>query len=478
VIKNIILLLFFLIGVNIYSQTINDAKTDLQDLITLNQKLETLRQNNNVSAMQVALILTDTTVFWNFGEIKPGVPVTDSTMFHVASISKTFAGLSMLKLVEQGKVSLEDNLKELAPELSIRNPWRKTHPVKVTHLLQAGAGFVGFHPDLEKIVDSVIIDLNSYIESQPYRLDVQWRPGEYTSYHNFGPVITAYLVEKISGQKYADFVDQYFFQPLEMKHSSFFETATVKRRIAGEEGYRNIGGAWPSGGLVTSAKEFQALIQMLLNQGIYKEKRIITSKSIRLFETPSSTLASRKSDISLGHAINNWTTTFRGFDYRGHGGNISPYQAYYLYSPTTNIGLVFMGMRGSNNEALHYPVIEAVLDYFHPNEKFPVKYATGKDYDSLAGCYVLENPGSLKQDLFQARITAVNGIMMMDEEWNLELTARPNVFRIRNEKENPKKGRPDDMLVMFIHNDEGELIMQNLDHRHEALVRIPCISEN
>lgn len=115
------------------------------ELDGLRTRIDSIRRANHVPAVQVAVIRPDTTVLWNFGVAAPGRPVTDSTLFRVGSISKTFAGLPMLMLAERGRVSVDTPLAELAPELPIRNPWRATHPVRLSHLLEAGAGFVGFH---------------------------------------------------------------------------------------------------------------------------------------------------------------------------------------------------------------------------------------------------------------------------------------------------------------------------------------------
>jgi CubicO group peptidase (beta-lactamase class C family) len=459
------------------------------DLDSLYARIDEIRRANGVPAAQVAVIRPDTTVFWNFGMANPEAPVTDSTMFRAGSASKTFAGLAMLMLVERGLVSLDAPLAELAPELPIRNPWRATHPVRLSHLLEAGAGFVGYQPLELGLTET---DLSHFLENLPVRLDVQWRPGEYTAYHNLGPVITAYLLEKITGEQYADFVQENLFDPLGMADASYFESPTLMRRLAWpprQDGagvpsetppYHHIGGAWPSGGLSTSARELTALVRMLLARGTFEGRQLLAPESVQRFETPTSTLAARELGVPLGHGINNWTFSFRGVRYHGHGGHIAPptgyrgYTAYYAYAPEEGTGFVFMGTEGPAIEQLHYPVMNAVLSHLHPDEPAPGVPATAEEIGDVAGCYVLANPAHLGWPLRRWRYTIRNGHVWVNERWRLERTSLPGVFRVRDEDGGPRAGRPDDTLIAFVTDEDGELVRQNLDHPWESAVRVPC----
>lgn len=194
----------------------------------LRARIDSIRTAVEAPSAQVAVLTPDTTILWNFGVVDPesGRPVTDATMFRLGSVGKSFAGITMLTLVEQGLVDLDDELRVLAPELPVRNPWRVDRPVRLSHLLEAGAGFVGFQDADYEPPDSPRIPIRRVIEKLPYRLDVQWPPGEYTAYHNIGPTLTAYLVEKLTGERYEDVVRKQVFRSLGMEHSTFFRTET------------------------------------------------------------------------------------------------------------------------------------------------------------------------------------------------------------------------------------------------------------
>lgn len=478
-------------------------------------RIDSIRIAVEAPSAQVAVLSPDTTILWNFGVADPesGNPVTDATMFRVGSISKSFAGLAMLTLVERGLVDLDAELIALAPELPVRNPWRLTHPVRLYHLLEAGAGFVGFHradyepPDprrmeIRRVVEELLID------DPRYRLDVQWPPGKFTAYHNLGPTITAYLVEEITGERYETFVREEILEPLGMEPSSFIRREVVAERLArphrderekeraeapdagrdedgdAGSGYRHIR-LRPSGSLNSSASEMAAFVRTLLDRGrIGEDRRLLRSETIERFETPTSTVAARRLEMDRGHAINNWTSTYRAVVYHGHGGRIDRYSAYYAYAPERGTGFVYMGTRGAEGEELHYPVSAAILDYLHPDghpQRFR-KTDTGERKE-LTGCYELVNPRSLDQPLRHLRIRTSEGRLLLDvpsirgaPAYTTELRRLEDVplFRLREPRRERSSATPWADELAFATDDRGVRIAEFVSFPHDAYERVAC----
>ncbi len=71
-----------------------------------------------------------------FGQAGPGRPMDDRALFRVGSLSKPFIALGILRLVEAGRLRLEDRVRLLVPEIETHNPWEATHPLQVAHLLE------------------------------------------------------------------------------------------------------------------------------------------------------------------------------------------------------------------------------------------------------------------------------------------------------------------------------------------------------
>lgn len=72
-------------------------------------------------------------------------PVTAHTLFRIGSVTKSFTALGLLQLIGQGKLRLTDEVRKIAPEVPIDNPWAATDPVRVVHLLEHTAGFDDLH---------------------------------------------------------------------------------------------------------------------------------------------------------------------------------------------------------------------------------------------------------------------------------------------------------------------------------------------
>ena len=114
-------------------------------------------------------------------------------------------------LADQGKLSLDDPVHKLAPEVWFENPWEATDPVRVVDLLEHTTGWDDMHlreyakqaPDSMTLREGLDYDHHSRIS--------RWRPGTRMAYCNSGPPVAAYIVEKLTGQRFEDYVQQNFF---------------------------------------------------------------------------------------------------------------------------------------------------------------------------------------------------------------------------------------------------------------------------
>jgi len=280
-----------------------------------------------------------------------------------------------------------------------------------------------------------------------------------------------------------------------MKQTSFYQKGSVATLLAlpppsggnasmDARAYRHIP-IRPSGALNSSARELTSFVRMLLGRGMVDGRRLLRSESVERFETPTSTLAARKLGVRMGHAINNWTTHYRGVRYHGHGGQlIGSYLAYYAYAPEHGTGFVYMGTAGSAGVASVSAVMEEILASFHPAVKVTMPaMTTAAERSALAGCYVLANPARLEQPLERYRIQADDELLVLTKHGSgphrmlgtdarriLDRTAHASIFQLRD----GRRVRPGLTDVAFVANDAGQLVMQFLDAPHEAFERVEC----
>src|SRR5271167_2936203 len=110
----------------------------------LKSAVAAILKKNNVPGAGIALVTKDHVV-WTGGvgeaEVATNRDVTADTMFRVGSITKSFVALSALQLAERGKLSLDEKIADVAPEVPVVNPWEATNPVTLANLLEHTAGF-------------------------------------------------------------------------------------------------------------------------------------------------------------------------------------------------------------------------------------------------------------------------------------------------------------------------------------------------
>lgn len=117
--------------------------------------------------------------------------------------------MGVMQLVEEGKLSLDEKVQDLVPHVEIKNPWHKTDPVRVKHLLEHTAGFGDIHfSEFYNTRDNPNISLEKALGINPNSRKVRWRPGTRYSYSKPGYAIAGYIIEKVTGQS------TFSYQPL------------------------------------------------------------------------------------------------------------------------------------------------------------------------------------------------------------------------------------------------------------------------
>src|SRR5580698_3569418 len=197
-----------------------------QSIAELQQQLEKILKDTHTPGVSIAIVHREGPE-WVTGlgmaDVATSRPTTADTLFRIGSTSKAFASLSILMLSDQGKLSLDDPVHKLAPDVWFENPWEATDPIRVVNLLEHTTGWDDMHlreyakqaPDSMSLRDGLDYDHHSRIS--------RWRPGTRMAYCNSGPPVAAFIVEKVTGQKFEDYVSKNFFDPIGMKTATYFK---------------------------------------------------------------------------------------------------------------------------------------------------------------------------------------------------------------------------------------------------------------
>jgi len=379
-------------------------------------------------------------------------PVTCDTEFRVGSISKTFVALALLKLQEEGKISLEAHLHDIAPEVPIQNAWESTHPVRIVSLLEHTAGF----DDMEAAevynphdpYDYPLLEVFKRFQEPQV---VRWPPDTRMSYSNPGYGIAGYLIEKISGQPYDKYIHDTFLQPLGMTNADYrFTDANKALLAAGYDGKTTapVGYSYiylrPAGDLKASPGELAKLVQFLLRRGMVGQTRLLTSESILRMETPRTSSAAQHG-MRLGYGLANYTGVAGGVVTHGHDGGIDGFISSYRYMPEQNWGYVVLLNDAGAGEALEN-INRLVIEFLskdYPKPYKPVNALTSVELQSFAGYYAQRAPRSqmlaFLDDLAGGiRIRALDGQLTRSSMFGKPqalLAAGKNLFRTDKEPE-------------------------------------------
>ena len=152
-----------------------------------------------------------------FADIENGRAVDADTVFEWGSVSKLLVWVSVMQLAEQGKISLDADVREYLPEGFMTN-LRYDAPVTVLDLMNHDAGFQEMLFDIFMPEGSDIKPLEDAIrDRQPAQV---YAPGTVTAYSNWGAALASLIVQRVSGMSYCDYVHQNIFEPLGMSRSA------------------------------------------------------------------------------------------------------------------------------------------------------------------------------------------------------------------------------------------------------------------
>lgn len=291
-----------------------------------------------------------------FANVAAQQPVTTGTMFRAGSISKSFTALALLKLQEAGQVNLDERLSELIPEVQVDNRWDKSAPLRLVHLLEHTSGFDEI--PLSQFAKSVPgITMKESVHYDANRRIARWQPGTFFSYSNANYTLAGYVVEKVSGQDFDDYLTSELLQPLDTSKASFLLTDYVREHIAtgysadgvSARPYEHIVGR-SSGALNCTATQLAHLVQMLLNRGRFAGQQILEQASVERMETPTTCITAQHGLID-GYGLANFTYAVDGHRLHGHAGAMDGFLASYAYSPEFGMGYSVM-INSSNGQAL------------------------------------------------------------------------------------------------------------------------------
>ena len=323
---------------------------------TLSDQIDELfaDRNNSAAPGVVAAVIQDGRIVYEnaFGmaDLERGVALTPRSVFEIGSVSKQFTAMCILLLEQDGKLSLDDDVRDYFPELP-----EYEHPITIRHLLHHTSGM----RDIETLIPLAGWHYTNYypparqLELITRQKELNFAPGSQFLYSNSGYLLLAYMVERVSGQTLREFADERIFRPLGMSHTVYWDTPgqIIKDRAipysTGPDGSYEMAlwylpFAGPSG-LYTTIQDLA-----LWDANFYDNKLSGGAALIERMVTPGTLNDGKSADYAAGLFVS---------DYGGqavieHGGAWMGYRAQVSRFPERRLTVIFL----SNASSIDVPV--------------------------------------------------------------------------------------------------------------------------
>jgi CubicO group peptidase (beta-lactamase class C family) len=180
------------------------------------------------------------TLSFGYSDIEKKIPVTSSTMFRVASMSKSVTAMAILKLRDAGKLSLDDPASRYIPALKHQRYTTADAPeITIRHLLTHGAGFPEDNPWGDRQLADADKELIALLDKE---VSFSNPPGISYEYSNLGFALLGKIVSVVSGKPYQQYIRDEIFTPLGMKFSGYEYSSMPPEKLA--HGYRWLNEKW------------------------------------------------------------------------------------------------------------------------------------------------------------------------------------------------------------------------------------------
>ncbi len=312
---------------------------------------------------------------YGYADFKKKTPVDPvATTFRPGSISKLFTYVSMMQLVEQGKLNLDANIQQYL-DFKI-NPGSRGiggAPITLRNLATHTAGFEEELHDFGSDKSGKLpLDIRTFlIRNQPHRFAA---PGKALAYSNYGVTLIGYIVQRVSGEPFANYVQHHIFMPLGMTHSTFQQplpagfiaTKGYLHSSDPDTGFEGVTEV-PAGGLSSTAADMAIFGQMLLGKGTFDGVQILTPASIAQLITPQFRPAAAVMPWDLGF----YDEDRNSIRFIGHGGDLIACHSQFWIEPTHGLSFFISYNSEGAAQKARQELFNAFVDRYLPGPPNP-----------------------------------------------------------------------------------------------------------
>jgi len=368
--------------------TAADAEAFLDGIVP--QQIE----RDNIAGATIAVVKDGKLLFvkgYGYADVANKKSVSaEETLFRPGSISKLFTWTAVMQLQEQGKVDLDKDVNEY---LDFKIPDAFGQPITLKDILTHTPGFEEQIKDLF-VVDTNTPNLGDYVKTHiPTRI---YPPGKVPAYSNYATALAGYIVERVSGKPFNEYIDENIFKPLGMNRSTFVQPLPANLADGMSNGYRlatdaavpfEMVTAFPAGSLSSTASDMSKFMLAHLQNGELNGQRILKPETAKLMHTRLFSL----DDAAHGMAHGFYEENQNGLRIVGHGGDTIAFHSDLHLLLDKGVGFFVSYNSSGKGEVSNRTVLwDAFLDRYYPYTVTGESVTNAKEEaEKVSGSYIL-----------------------------------------------------------------------------------------
>jgi CubicO group peptidase (beta-lactamase class C family) len=296
-------------------------------------------------------------------------------MFRIGSVSKLFIWTAVMRLVEQGKIDLDEDVNTYLADSDINVPATFDQPITMKDLMCHTPGFEDYVIGLFGRDEQSLKPIAELMKEQmPRRVRP---PGDLAAYSNHGTLLAGVIIEQVSGMSWEDFVREQILSPLEMVNTSLDQPPKDQLPKTLSQAYRYDSAAnefeaedfeyvpaAPAGCISASADDMGHFMIAHVNGGQYKTKQLLKPETVSLMHSRARWHDDRLDAMCHGF----WELNRNGVRILEHGGDTQLFHSLMTIIPDEKVGL-FVSYNTDTGGRLRDELRNAFLDRYFPVEK-------------------------------------------------------------------------------------------------------------
>ncbi|WP_060873007.1 serine hydrolase domain-containing protein [Myroides odoratus] len=395
--KIIVFILLAVLSTSCKKETSLKKEQEGSDMDSLSSAISKIYKQSDFNGFAVSIVNDKGTLYqqgFGYADVENKIPYTNKTIQNIASVSKVFVGVALLKAQELGKLKLDDPINNYLP-FKVIHPSYPKEVITIRHLATHTSGIVDNEFYLSKnyilkegepaVASNLVFDdmqtfnpADSIISIEEFLKNIlepgakwntkdtyaEYKPGARYEYSNIGTTLAAFVLEQATGERFDDFTKKYILEPLNMEDSGWsFAQVKFENHAKLYADARTVCPfyhliTYPDGGLITSVHDLSLFLTELI-KGYNQKGTLLNQESYQAFFHPQlqdANFIAREVNNPYNESYNVGVCIGFGFSgYIGHTGGDPGVASMMFFDPKHNIGRIlilntsFSGQKGSQD---------------------------------------------------------------------------------------------------------------------------------